>query len=320
MKRKFTWRELKQIIELKTFYIALMLILFGTVFLLLDRFIIVDTSLFDGVFSALGITFITSSSVSFIMEIFLRFDIADFLSEKILSAMPEAISGNTGVNEFYLDRKRLDFKMIWENSNGFMKIIGISSNDILASANFPLIKKKLLHEKDFHIKVLLLCPWSITANIRSSAKVYKTKYAGIHNTHTVILDIENFYAVMDEAGIKKDRFELRLYDDIPSLSMIIDEDIAIVAPFMVVEQGGSSPYYTAKNMQTVSSLYGLYNMHFDTIWETAYRIDPSVDLDEIFLKQKTKDLQRTDSLPSTYDDWLLNINKVYFEGAQNYES
>lgn len=309
-RRKLTWKQIKQIIELKTFYIIVLLVLLGTIFLLLERLELGKDFIFEGVFSALGITFITSSTVSLIMELFLRFDLVDFMGEKLLSAMPENISGNTGVNEFYLDRKRIDFKSRWENSKDFMKIIGVSANDILASANFPLIKQRLESDKDFFVQVLLLCPWSITADIRCGAKVYKTKYEAIVKTHSVIMDIENFYEAMKETGIKEERFELRLFDDIPSLSMIIDADIAIVAPFMVIEHGGSSPYYVANNIQTNNCLYELYCNHFDTIWHTAHRIDDFTSMKNIYEKQTVRDNKRVKELPRSYDEWVLKINKV----------
>lgn len=309
-RRKLTWKQIKQVIELKTFYVIVLLVLLGTIFLLLEWLELGKGFIFEGVFSALGITFITSSTVSLIMEIFLRFDLVDFMAEKLLSAMPEDISGNTGVNEFYLDRKQIDFKSKWENSKDFMKIIGVSANDILASANFPLIKQRLEDDKDFFVQILLLCPWSLTGKIRSGAKVYKTKYEAIVKTHSVIMDIENFYEIMKELGIKKERFELRLYDDIPSLSMIIDKDAAIVAPFMVIEHGGSSPYYIASNIQTNNCLYDIYCNHFDSIWQTAYNVDSFTMMEKIYIKQIDRDNKRVRELPRSYEEWVLEINKV----------
>lgn len=309
-KKKWTWKQIKQIIELKTFYIIVLLVLLGTVFLMLDWIGLGKGLIYDGVFSALGITFITSSTVSLIMEIFLRFDIVDFMGEKLLSVMPESISGNTGVTEFYMDRKRIDFKKKWESSKDFMKIIGVSANDILASANFPLIKEKLESDKEFYVQILLLCPWSITAKIRSGANVYKTKYEAVVKTHSVIMDIENFYEILKDTGIKKERFELRLFDDIPSLSMIIDADTAIVAPFMVIEHGGSSPYYVVDNIQTNNCLYETYCNHFDAIWQTAHKIDNFTLMESVYEHQIDRDNKRIKELPRNYDKWLLEINRV----------
>lgn len=311
-RRKLKWNDIKRIIELKTFYIVLTLFLVGVICLILEYVFLAKNANFSskGIFSSLGITFITSSTVSLIMEIFLRFDIVDFMSKRILSVMPEDISGNTGVQEFYLDRKRVDFREKWDRSVSFMKIIGISANDVLASANLPLIKKKLEGDKDFFIQILLLCPWSITAEIRANASVYKTKHECINRTHAVIMDIENFCENIKEHGIDSSRVSLKLYDDIPSLSMVIDKNSAIVAPFMVVEQGGSSPYYIAKNIDTEKCLYGTYCDHFNTIWENATCVNSEVVFDSIYIDQKDKDKIRIDSIPDKYNDWVLSINKV----------
>lgn len=311
-KRKLNWTDIKRIVEFKTFYVIIILLLIGLLCLFLEYNIFKKNadSVFAGTFSSLGITFITSSTVSIIMEIFMRLDIVDFMSERMLNMMPENIKGNTGVGGFYLDRKRIDFKKTWIDANDFMKIIGVSANDILAAANLPIIKSKLESNKDFHIEILLLAPWSFTSGTRSKAKIYKTKNEGIIKTHAVIMDLQNFFETIKSAGIDVSRVSLKLYDDIPSLSMIIDKEFAIVAPFMVVEQGGSSPYYIVRNLETRDCLYQLYCDHFDAIWATAVEIDQDTNLGEIYKKQKTKDMLMLYNIPDEYEDWILEINGV----------
>ena len=312
-KRKMNWEDIKRIVEFKTFFVVVFLAITGVFFLLLDYFIFKnkEDSLFRGTFSDLGITFITSSTVSLIMEIFLRIDIVDFMTERMLRVMPENIKGNTGVSEFYKDRKRIDFKEYINNSKGFLKIIGVSSNDILASANMPIIKKKIIDNPEFKIQILLLSPWSYTAEIRSSAKTYRTHYEGIVKTQAVILDICNLLENLKTDGIEvEQKIELRLYDDIPSLSLVIDERSAIVAPFMVVEQGGSSPYYIAKKLEIEDGIYDLYCDHFDTIWDKATIVNSETSLDDIYMAQKAKDLERVEDNPDSYSDWILSLNNV----------
>lgn len=311
-KRKLNWNDIKRIVEFKTFYLIVILLLIGTLCLFLEYNVFSQNkeSVFNGIFSSLGITFITSSTVSIIMEIFMRLDIVDFMSERMLNIMPEDIKGNTGVSGFYLDRKRIDFKKTWIEANDFMKIIGVSSNDILAAANLPIIKSKLESNKDFRIEILLLAPWSFTAGTRSNAKVYKTRNEGIIKTHAVIMDLQNFFENIKLEGIDTSRLSLRLYDDIPSLSMIIDKEFAIVAPFMVVEQGGSSPYYVVKNLELSDCLYQLYCDHFDAIWDTAVVIDEETDLGEIYKQQKIKDELMLRNIPDEYEEWILEINGI----------
>lgn len=310
-KRKLKWEDIKQIVEFKTFYLTLLLIFIGCIFLLIGYIAsdYVDKTTSE-IFSALGITFLTSSTVSMISEIFMKMDIIDFMSQKMLSVMPEEIKSNVGVKEFHEDRKNIDFKEFWKKANGQVKIIGVSSNDVLSSANFPLIKKRLLEKKDLSVQVLLLSPWSFTAITRSHAKGYQTRYEGIVKTHAVIRDIQEFNESWEDKGYGKTRIQLRLYDDIPSLSMVIGTEYAIVAPFMVIEIGGSSPYYISKKNEFHRNLYDAYIEHFDTIWNSAIPIDIKTNIDDVYQDQHNKDLLTVENMPNNYDEWLLSINHV----------
>lgn len=308
------WSDLKRIVEFKTFFVVVSLVILGIACLIID-YIIVENypdATIAGTFSDLGLTFITSSTVSLVMEIFLRIDIVDFMTEKMLNVLPGDIKGNTGVSEFHRDRKSVDFKEHIAKSKDFLRIIGISANDILASANMPLIKKKLLDNPKFEIQILLLSPWSSTAEIRSSAKTYKTHNEGIVKTQAVILDIcnlkENLKADDESAS---SRLSLRIYDDIPSLSMVVDSQSAIVAPFMVVEQGGSSPYYIAERTDAPNAIYQLYCEHFDSIWEKSIAVDGSTDFNALYQAQRIKDVARVNNNHETYSDWVLSLNNIH---------
>lgn len=311
-KRKLGWEDIKQIVEFKTFYFALIFAFIGIILLLLG-YIAVDIfgQTASEVFNDLGITFLTSATISIISEVFMKMDLIDFTTQKILSVMPEEIKNDVGIKEFRLDRKNIDFKDFWKNASGTVKIIGVSSNDVLASANFPLIKQRLLENNDLIIQVLLLAPWSFTAITRSTAKGYHTKYEGIAKTHAVIHDILDFNNSWNSKENGNSRFQLRLYDDIPSLSMVIGAEYAIVAPFMVIEIGGSSPYYIAmKNEFHDSSLYNSYVKHFDTIWTTAMAVDTDSNINDLYVNQRKKDLSIVQDIPESYEKWLITINRV----------
>lgn len=315
-KRKLTWDDIKKIVEFKTLIIVIALSVLGVVFFFIEYYVFskFPNSVLRGTFSSLGITFITSSTVSLIMEIFLRLDIVDFMSERMLAVMPEEIKGNTGVCEFHSDRKRIDFKEHIINADGFLKIIGVSANDILASANLPIIKEKLKQNPQFRIEILLLTPWSVCAEIRSAAKTYKSHNEGIVKTQAVIMDICNLVKNMQLDGMDTSCIQLRLYDDIPSLSMVIDNQKAIVAPFMVVQQGGSSPYYIARNINVKNNIYDLYCEHFDSVWENAVEITEKTSFEDIYTSQQKRDEKRIHNNPNTYSKWVLSINNINIGG------
>ena len=312
-KRRLNWSDLKTVLEFKTFLLVIALAVLGVLCIIVEYFVFKNKpdSVMHGVFSEIGIAFITSSTVSLLMEIFLRIDIVDFMTERMMNALPETIKGNTGVSEFYGDRKKIDFKEYINDSDGFMKIIGVSSNDILASANMPIIKKKIQDNPNYKIQILLLSPWSFTAATRAEAPIYKNTYDGIVKTTAVIHDVCSLIdSINDEFPNKADRIELRLYDDIPSLSLVIDSKSAIVAPFMVVEQGGSSPYYIAKKIEQFSGIYDLYLMHFDAIWNNAFIVKSEKALKDLYVSQRMKDCNKLSVWPDNYSDWLLMINNA----------
>lgn len=305
-KRKIKWEDIKEIIEFKAFYFALVFAFTGVIFLLLGY---IMNGVANDIFTALGITFLTSSTISIISEVFMKMDLIDFMSQKMISVMPLELKNDVGIKEFHSDRKNIDFKDFWKKANGMVKIIGVSSNDVLASANFPLIKQRLMEEPELSVQVLLLSPWSFTAATRATAKGYQTQYEGIVKTHAVIQDILEFNNSWMIQRKHDSRLELRLYDDIPSLSMVIGSDYAIVAPFMVIEIGGSSPYYIVeKNTYQRGNLYDTYVEHFDTIWNTAKPVEADSDLNDLYMKQHKKDLDVVQNIPDCYDEWLLSIN------------
>lgn len=122
-KRKLEGKDIKLIVEFKTFYVALVFI--GIILLL--GYIFKKTT--GGIFNGLGITFLTSSEISIISEVFMKMELIDFMTQKILNVMPEEIKNDVGIKKFRLDRKNIDFKDFWENANGIIKVIGVTKGE-----------------------------------------------------------------------------------------------------------------------------------------------------------------------------------------------
>jgi len=312
MKKKkanwFNWRDLKQVIQFKTFYLIVVLMLVGIVCLFVEAFAFSydSTSSFRGIFSSLGITFITSSTISLLVEIFIRLDIVDFMLEKIQTQLSSRNSADTGVVEFSLDRTGIDFDTIWHESKSFLKVMGISANDILSSNHMHLLKRRIRNEPNFSIKILLLNPWSIVAKRRSSIGVYGTEFDCVKRIYSVMEELKDAKRYLEKTNVSISNIDVRLYDDFPSVSMIIDTENAIVATLTTVAQGGSSPYFIAKNIKTEECIYSLYSKHFDQIWEDAMSI---FELDYKSIYEKTMDVEkdRATSLPSDLKAWLHSV-------------
>lgn len=305
-KRKLSWSDVKKVVEFKTFLLVVFFSIIGMLCIAL-AFTPMPKTVQD-IFSAIGITFLTSATVSVVMEIFMRTDIVDFMSERMLSVMPAEIKGNTGVSIFKRDRSKVNFQDFLLAAVDYAKIIGVSANDILAPTNIIKLKEVLNSRPMFYVQVLLLSPWSITANIRSQACVYRTRLESISKTWAVIKDVLHLRGGLLEPD--KQRVELRLYNDIPTLSMVIDARQALIAPFMAISQGGASPYFIALDSSLNSSVYPVYKANFDAIWDRAERVDSMDDLESVFKKQLEHDSKLMASIPTDYNDWLLSLEKA----------
>ncbi len=73
-KRKLEGKDIKLIVEFKTFYVALVFI--GIILLL--GYIFKKTT--GGIFNGFGITFLTSSEISIISEVFMKMELIDFMT------------------------------------------------------------------------------------------------------------------------------------------------------------------------------------------------------------------------------------------------
>lgn len=308
IKRKLNWDDVKRIVEFKTFYLMIVLTLAGVLFLFLEAWFFPATSqsAFKNIFSALGITFITSSTISFLIEIFMRLDIIDFMVARMLLILPKEIKRNVGVEEYYLDRKAVDFDNVWNESEGYLKIIGLSANDILAPARMPLLINKVKENPGFQIQILLLNPWSVMASRRSDANAYSTSNECIKRIYSVLEELRDVHNSLRSSGENVTEIDIRIYDDIPSLSMILDQNSAIVTPLTIASQGGSSPCFIAKNILTEFCVYNLYNEHFDLLWDKAITI-VNTNNTELFEQTVRNDKSRLDSFPDNLTEWLEKL-------------
>lgn len=305
-KRKLSWSDVKKVVEFKTFLLVVFFSIIGMLCIALSFTPMPKTV--QNIFSAVGITFLTSATVSIVMEIFMRTDIVDFMSERMLSVMPAEIKGNTGVSCFKRDRSKVNFQDFLLAAVDYAKIIGVSANDILAPTNIIKLKEVLNSCPTFYVQVLLLSPWSITANIRSQACVYRTRLESISKTWAVIKDVLHLKGGLSEPD--KKRVELRLYNDIPTLSMVIDARQALIAPFMAISQGGASPYFIAMDSSLTSSVYSVYKANFDAIWDRAEQVDSMDELEGVFKKQLECDANLMASIPIDYNDWILSLERA----------
>lgn len=307
-----SWKDLIRILSFKTFYLIVVVALIGISLILLDRVVFPPStestyvSPWRGVLLALGATFLTSSTVSLLFELFLRLDLVDFISAKILSSMPstsvDAVFYQSGLSSFENSRAALSFDTLAKSAIGYIKIIGFSANDIFSPHTTHIIQERLATEREFFIQVLIINPWSIMAQRRAEASVYPTENKFFGQVWAAFRHARDFVSELRNRGITESHAEARLYDAIPSVSMIIDGSKALITPIISTKTGGSSPCFIIEKTSSDKSPYSYYEEHFDSLWKNAQIINET-NMNDLYKKTLEKELQRVKNLPSNFKDW-----------------
>jgi hypothetical protein len=296
------WKDVKRILEFKTFYLIIVVALLGLILILADRqmFAPDSKSSFRGVLLALGATLLTSSTVSIIYELFLKLDVVEFLSERVSAAQntfPELVSLGPS-------RSSLDFAEICRSASHHLKIVGLNCNDVLSTPCVHIIAERLRAEPEFCVKVLIINPWSGIAIRRSASPPYKTRSQFLRQVWATYTSVLDSLPGLQESGVAGDRFEIRLYDEIPSLSMILGGSFAIIVPITFTRTGGASPYFRLQNSRAKESLYSIYEEHFDAIWKRTTAVS---DFEADYQKTIENERNRLLLLPDSYDKWSATL-------------
>lgn len=309
-----TWKDLLQVVSFKTFYLILLVALIGIALILLDRIIYPSTvdapnqtpSPWRGVLLALGATFLTSSTVSLFFELFLRLDVVDFISSRILSSLPstavDTVFYQSGLSSFESNRASLSFDSLAKSASGYLKIIGFSANDIFSPHTTHIIVERLKAEREFYVQILIINPWSIMAKRRAEAIVYPNENKFFKQVWSAFNHARDIFNELKSSGLTASHIEGRLYDAIPSVSMIIDDSKALVTPIVSTRTGGSSPCFIVKKTASDKSPYSYYEKHFDVLWASAQTIIDK-NLDDLYKLTVQEELKRIKSLPSNLKDW-----------------
>lgn len=313
-KRFLSLEDLRGVLTFKSFYIILVIALLGVILILIDTLIFssssgASTSPWKGILLALGVTLLTSSTVSLLFEVFMRLDIVDFVMSKlddILSAYLRNPSLQySDLLSFQTNRTSIDFDDLCKGASGYLKILGLSANDIISPHTAHLLIHRVVSEHEFYIRILLINPWSIMAQRRSEAPTYGIQQEFFRKVWSALLQIQNVTDNLRVLGMGNTNFEVRFYDTIPSLSMIIDNSKAIVTPLISTKTGGSSPFFIVKNTSSAGSAYALYEQHFDTVWQNADPLSNAL-LEGLYKQTVQREIDRSNALPQNLKEWLDN--------------
>jgi hypothetical protein len=244
---------------------------------------------------ALGVTLITSATVSLLYEIFLRLDVEAFSSIKVmeqLKATGQITSKfeKTGLIDAGLNRSELDVKEIVVSASGFLKIFACSNAmDFTSPQCLSLIKEKMTKDSSFYVQILLVNPFGVVSFRRGQAPAYGKQEQELfcNALRLKILQLKSYMENLDSnGGSCKKRFDVRLYTTIPTSFHMITQNAVVVAPYVVTKSGSLSPYVIYVGD---SRAHDLYIKGFDYTWNISDSISTTL-LDD--LKKKTLDEER----------------------------
>lgn len=299
---------LRRALSRKTTLFLIIVALVGTIIMLADAvyFPASSTSPGRGVLLALGATLVTSSTISIVSEMFLRSEIIRIVADKVVSILPiERHFRLAGLDQFGENREELDFSKIWRSASGYLYVIGLSANDILSPQYMPQAIKRLTSEREFSVRVLLINPWSTSAGVRASAPCYDSQAEFLRRVWAILQEMRDTSRALQARGSGA-QLEVRLYDQVPSLSMIIDDKHAVVTPIGVSRQGGISPFFVFRNNVAERGAYSVYRRHFDAVWDDALALRDGFT--SIFAQSRSASLAFVQNMPSTLEEWIARVS------------
>lgn len=257
---------------------------------------------------ALGVTLVTSSTISLLAETYLRTQVVDLVINRVTEILPaQTRVREMGLEAFGVDRVDVDFGQVWRSAEGALRIVGFSANDILSPHLIPIALDRLGRESGFSVMVLLLNPWCATSTTRSHAPCYSAPEDYLRRVWAVITELQAARRRCREQGIDPARLELRLYDGIPSLSCVIDDVEALVTPTLHSRPGGSSPYFMVRRTSGAQDLYGIYREHFEALWDDSRPVGD--DLAALHQRTLHEEQERSATMPRDLAEWNSRLNE-----------
>jgi len=271
-----SWQDVRKVVEFKTFYLALVLVLLGTVLLLAEVRVSAWLPALKGVSQGLGLTLVTSATVSVLTESFLRLDIIELVAGRLRDINQQLLLDNGQGNHPELERflhcrNDLDFNGIVKEAHNEVLICGVSANDVLSVQLLHTIEDLMRQRAALRFRIVLLNPWSVGAALRAGHPAYKRtrqfheKCAANLNA---LLDFQDRVSQLPGTS----RFEVRLTHATPSTSTVITEQRVVLTPLLTVITGGRAPTLIFRRDAGAGGTVGLLLQEFEAQWATAFAV------------------------------------------------
>jgi hypothetical protein len=260
------WTSIKPAFTLKSFYIALIVALVGSLLIAIGQLGLTGT--WQTIIVGLGLTLLTSSTVSFLSEVFVRLDVLDLIDASLrrqTTANPRALLAS-GLTDYGSSRRYFSFGGLVSSARSELLILGISANDVLSPATLDRIAERVLRQQQLCVRILLLDPASDAAILRSKSSAYES-HDGLQNKYLAVRsELDSVSTRLLSAGVAPSRFMVKLYARAPVLSLVLNEHSGVVSFFLEHTTGGRSPFFAFTDSDHGDNFYGQVRSHFEALW------------------------------------------------------
>lgn len=273
----------------KVFILFVILSLLGITFMVLALYPFAN-SVFGTILLNLGVTLLTSGTISVLFEVSARREASNEIMEKvstILTPLPPTIIA-------WDNRNLLSFQNLIENSGQRLDLMGLTLPDITEQGLLPLCFAAI-QNRGTKFRILLLNPNSEAAKVRARYPQYDYAEAIFEVSRSSILRLHKFSSQLKARGVDQEKFDFRLYNELP-LCLTITDSSLILSVYILDVIGQHAPYLEFKGQDYSSRFCVSLRDHFDSIWNSSIRITSMTDNEIIQFVENIKVAQDGHSL------------------------
>jgi hypothetical protein len=259
------WSDFTRSVTTKTFYLATVILAIG---IALIGIALSVHGLAQVLLLALGSTLATSSVYSVISEAMLRLDTlelikGEFDNLRVQVGLLATQGGNDGSRQIK-NRREIDFAEFVSAAKKWLKVIAFSANDLLSAPNCDRIYEALNTGRLDSVQVLLLDPNSSAARTRSSAPAYHSLTSLRDKTRAVVNELEELRTRLSRIG-RGDAISWWFVSEPITVSLVADQNTAIVTPIVRTHTGGTSPTFIFDRRSRGEEFYEVYLEYFESL-------------------------------------------------------
>ena len=223
-----------------------------------------------------GVALIIAGVVSFVYEYFLRVGLVELIMEKL--RIDKSIT-DAGIESVYIPTEmvpKIDFEFL-DNATNKIKLLGITTDFYFRyGPGSPSYERIIdLLDNGCKIQILLLnpdpsqeeetkrmkVPYCVLSRAKAENDYPKALQRKIRDSFNTKIRLQKKYG---------DLFKIKFYDSPPLCAMTILDRKMKVTPYLHGKLGLESPTFELKKDEHgPMGLFGVYEKHFDSLWETG---------------------------------------------------